>query len=50
MNSTSTLTFLWTPWSVALSISVVLLGAILCLLAAEGKCDAGRGESEALVG
>jgi hypothetical protein len=30
MNSTSTLTFLWTPWSAALSIGVVLLGAVLC--------------------
>jgi hypothetical protein len=33
MNSTSTLTFLWTPWSAGLSIGVVLLGAVLCFLA-----------------
>ena len=30
MNSTHTLTFLWTPWSAALSIAVVLLAAGLC--------------------
>ncbi len=33
MNSTHTLTFLWTPWSVALSAGAVLLGAGLCWLA-----------------
>jgi hypothetical protein len=30
MNSTQTLTFLWTPWSIALSIAAVLLAAALC--------------------
>src|SRR5438105_187399 len=33
MNSTSTLTILWTPWSVILSIGVVVLGAGLCFAA-----------------
>ncbi|HEX4588900.1 MAG TPA: hypothetical protein VH120_03165, partial [Gemmataceae bacterium] len=33
MTSTSTLTFLWTPWSAGLSIGVVLLGAGLCFMA-----------------
>ena len=30
MNSAHTLTFLWTPWSVALSIAVVILAAGFC--------------------
>src|SRR5438876_8626981 len=30
MNSTHTLTFLWTPWSAAMSIGAVLLAAGLC--------------------
>ena len=30
MNSTQTLTFLWTPWSAALANAVVLLAAGLC--------------------
>lgn len=30
MNSTHTLTFLWTPWSAALSIGVVILAAGFC--------------------
>jgi hypothetical protein len=33
MNSTHTLTFLWTPWSAALSLSAVLLAAVLCFAA-----------------
>src|SRR5439155_39595 len=33
MNSTHTLTFLWTPWSAALSIGAVLCAAGLCWLA-----------------
>ena len=33
VNSTHTLTFLWTPWSVALSIGVVLLTAGFCFVA-----------------
>src|SRR5437870_3214620 len=30
VNSTHTLTFLWTPWSAAMSIAVVLLAAGFC--------------------
>src|SRR5256885_9909768 len=30
MNSTHTLTFLWTPWSAAVSAGVVVLAAGLC--------------------
>src|SRR5215472_17186263 len=33
VNSTSSLTFLWTPWSAGLSAGVVLLAAGLCLAA-----------------
>src|SRR4051812_25768464 len=33
MNSTHTLTFLWTPWSAALSVVVVLAAAGLCFMA-----------------
>lgn len=33
MNSTSSLVFLWTPWSAALSVAVVLLAAVLCWMA-----------------
>src|SRR5437667_5930863 len=33
MNSTHTLTFLWTPWSAALALGVVLFAAVLCWLA-----------------
>jgi hypothetical protein len=33
MNSTQSLTFLWTPWSVTLSAGAVLLAAVLCGLA-----------------
>jgi hypothetical protein len=33
VNSTHTLTFLWTPWSAAMSIGVVLLAAGLCWMA-----------------
>src|SRR6266478_2555448 len=33
MNSTQTVTFLWTPWSAAISIGVVLLAAGLCFTA-----------------
>ena len=33
MNSTHRLTFLWTPWSLALSAGAVLLAAGLCWLA-----------------
>ena len=32
MNSQS-LTFLWTPWSVALSVAAVLLAVVLCAMA-----------------
>src|SRR5436309_1315248 len=30
MNSTHTLTFLWTPWSAAMSVGVILLACGLC--------------------
>src|SRR5262245_58052188 len=33
MSSTHTLTFLWTPWSAALSVGVVLVAAGLCWMA-----------------
>jgi hypothetical protein len=33
MNASRALIFLWTPWSVALSIGVMLLGAALCWMA-----------------
>src|SRR5579871_4826258 len=33
MNATQALTFLWTPWSAAASVGVVLLAAVLCAAA-----------------
>ena len=36
MNSTQTLTFLWTPWSAGLAIATVLSAAVLCGLAWPG--------------
>ena len=33
MNATRTLTFLWTPWSAAMSVGAVLLAAVLCGMA-----------------